>query len=82
VNDHGAGHDREVEPGLLGDRRIVLPERRQQIADTEVPFLNGDGAGVELGDVQQRAEQCFDALQRTVDARDEFPLLIGQGSFR
>src|SRR6185437_11265081 len=49
------------------DRSEFDLERAHQVADLETRDRRGHGAGIEPGNIQKRAEDLLDRLQRTID---------------
>ncbi len=66
-----AGHELQLEAFLAGQRGELDLELAQQIVDAEAGELRPHRAGVEPRDVEQRAEDLFDRLERGIDVVDE-----------
>ena len=66
-----AGHEHELEALLARQRRELDLELAQQLVDAEADDLRLHRAGVEPRDVEQRAEDLLDRLERGVDVADE-----------
>lgn len=50
----------------------------QQVADDEIARLRHDGASIQLGDVEERFQQAFDAAKCAVDVGYQFVFLARQ----
>ena len=70
-----ARHERELESLLARQRREFDLELAQQLVDAEGRELRLQGAGVEPRDVEQRAQDLLDRLQRGVDIADQAAVL-------
>ena len=66
-----AGHEGQLQPLGAGDRRELDFERAHQVGHLEARDRGRHRAGVEPRDVQQRAEDFLDRLQRVVDVLDQ-----------
>ena len=72
VDDEGARrHDHQLDAAAGGDRREGGGQRFEQRLQRERPLLRLEGAGIELGDVEQRIEQRFDGAEAGVDLAAE-----------
>ena len=60
-------HDDQLDTATRGDRREGGGERLEQRLQRERALLGLEGAGVELGDVEERIEQRFDGAQARID---------------
>ena len=85
------GHDHRRRRHVAQRQALALRQRRklgdqpaQQRAELHVRDLRRDDASIELGDVEQRAEQSVDRLERQLDVLDQTlgvlrQLGLGQG---
>ncbi len=73
-----AGHEVELQPLLLRQRREFDLELAQQLVDAEADDLGLHRAGVEPRDVEQRAEDFLDRVERGVDIADELRILAAR----
>ena len=73
VGAHGerAGHELELESLLARQRREFDLELAQQFVDAEADELRPHRAGVEPRNVEQRAENLLDRVERGVDIADQ-----------
>ena len=66
-----AGHEGQLQPlGACGGRKFDF-QRAHQVAHLEARDRRRHGAGVEPRDIQQRAEDFLDRLERIVDVFDQ-----------
>ncbi len=65
------GHEGQLQPLGPRDRREFDFQRTHQVADLETGDRRRHGAGVEPRNIQQRAEDFLDRLQRIVDVFDQ-----------
>ena len=69
--DPGAGrYHHQVEAAVLGHHLELGAQRADDVGQREVGAPRGEGAGIELGDVEQGAEQLLGGLQGVVDVAD------------
>ena len=69
------GHEFELRALLLRQRREFDLELAQQLVDAEADDLGLHRAGIEPRDVEQRAEDLLDRVERGIDVADELRVL-------
>ena len=77
-----AGHEGQLQPLGAGDRRELDLERAHQVGHLEARDRGRHRAGIEPRDVQQRAENLLDRLQRVVDVLDQARILAAASAAR
>ena len=70
VDPGGGRHHHQVEATILGHHLELGTQRPDDIGQGKVAAPWGEGAGIQLGDVEQGAEQLFGGLQRAIDMAD------------
>ncbi len=70
-----ARHELQIEALLAGQRRELDLELAQHLVDAEADELRPHRAGVEPRDVEQRAENLLDRVERGIDIADQAGVL-------
>ena len=70
-----AGHESQIEAFLARQRREFDLELAQHLVDAEADELRPHRAGVEPRDVEQRAENLLDRVERGIDIADQADVL-------
>ena len=69
---------RELDPGLLGDRPRGLERARRELGEVGLPELDLERAGGDLGQQQQVADEAELAARVALDDLEEAPPLVAQ----